>query len=303
MMLALVVLVALAASAAAAPPRVLMVQAHPDDETQCAGALYSFARNLGGVVDIAVVTDGQGGYNCSEAAEFIYGEPLYSDPAVGRLRLPEIRAQEMLGSAKALGVREVFFLGQPDVRYTLNASLPLDEWWDTNATGAQLDYILRQGQYDAVVVFLPDTATHGEHKAASILALEAVQRVPDASARPLVAGCAAPGVSWAGELPGYPITAASTAPGASFNRSAPLHAGSRINYHVVVDLALTQHRSQGCLFMELSGPRQEQENYYFFAANGEARRAEFDALMRSATEARYRPFSATTLIGAGRNPR
>ena len=90
--------------------RVLVVQAHPDDETYFGGLIYKTASDLQGVVDIVVVTDGQGGYNCSIVAEWHYHRKL-TDPMIGRENLPFLRKQEMLNSARILSVRDVFFLG------------------------------------------------------------------------------------------------------------------------------------------------------------------------------------------------
>jgi N-acetylglucosamine malate deacetylase 2 len=88
------VLCAMIACVWAAGPNVLVVQAHPDDETMFAGALYKIAHDLGGVVrggvwmegrfgslmqvDDVVITDGEGGYSCSEIAEWIYHEKVRS---------------------------------------------------------------------------------------------------------------------------------------------------------------------------------------------------------------------------------
>lgn len=77
---------------------VVGIFAHPDDEVfGPGGTLASFARD-GSDVYLICVTDGDAGQNSS-------GE----DRSLG-----EIRREELLASAKELGVREVFFLGYKD---------------------------------------------------------------------------------------------------------------------------------------------------------------------------------------------
>src|SRR6266513_5463315 len=66
-----------------APPRVLIVVAHPDDESCFAATVYEIAHNLGGTVDQLVITNGEGGYRYSLLAESYYGVKL-TDEAVGR---------------------------------------------------------------------------------------------------------------------------------------------------------------------------------------------------------------------------
>ena len=64
-------------------PRVLAIFAHPDDETTVAGALYKTTTALGGVCDLCVITNGEGGFKYSTLAERIHGLPL-TDETVGR---------------------------------------------------------------------------------------------------------------------------------------------------------------------------------------------------------------------------
>ena len=42
-------------------PRILLVTAHPDDDAAFTGLVYQVTHQLGGVVDLAMVTDGSGG--------------------------------------------------------------------------------------------------------------------------------------------------------------------------------------------------------------------------------------------------
>ena len=57
----------------AAWPKALIVMAHPDDEYALAATAYRISRELGGLVDHVVITNGEGGYRYAGLAEAIYG--------------------------------------------------------------------------------------------------------------------------------------------------------------------------------------------------------------------------------------
>ena len=75
--------------------RVLLVTAHPDDDASFAGVVYQITQQLGGIVDLALVTDGSGGFRYSTLAEKVYGVEL-TDEAVARQYLPTIRKRELM---------------------------------------------------------------------------------------------------------------------------------------------------------------------------------------------------------------
>ncbi|HED65066.1 MAG TPA: PIG-L family deacetylase, partial [Planctomycetes bacterium] len=98
-------------------PRILVVVAHPDDEIAFAGALYKATTHLHGRADVAVITNGEGGYKYSTLAERVYGLPL-TDEAVGRAHLPAIRRRELAAGCRWLGVSRIYFLDEQDQHYT-----------------------------------------------------------------------------------------------------------------------------------------------------------------------------------------
>src|SRR3954454_12902795 len=99
----------LAPMSPAPPPRLLLVTAHPDDETMFAGAVYQATHALGAQVDLVVLTHGEGGFRYATLAEPLYGLRL-TDEAVARVHLPAIRKRELLGAARILGLRDCVFL-------------------------------------------------------------------------------------------------------------------------------------------------------------------------------------------------
>ncbi len=54
-------------------PKVLIVTSHPDDETTFPVTIYKIVHDLNGVADLALMTDGQGGYRNTELASEYYG--------------------------------------------------------------------------------------------------------------------------------------------------------------------------------------------------------------------------------------
>ena len=83
---------------------------------------------------------------------------------------------------------------------------------------------------------LPDESTHGEHKAASILALEAVEAL--VGPKPVVIGGSNPG-PYLG-LPGYPITNAPLDPSFTFDRTQPI--GNSTTYMVISSWSIAEHK-------------------------------------------------------------
>jgi N-acetylglucosamine malate deacetylase 2 len=246
--------------------KVLAVVAHPDDEYSFAATVYSIVRELGGTVDQVVISNGEAGYRYSILAEQIYGLSL-SEEQVGRANLPEIRKQESLAAGRILGIRQHHFLDQKDPGYTLDPS-QVDAVWDKKAVRATLDKLLREEQYGFVFALLPSEDTHGHHKAATILALEAVAALPP-ERRPVVFGVEPASsrekVRGFSELPGYPITRAGRDIH-EFRRSQPFGYHDALNYEIVANWVIAAHKSQGLFQMDAG--RHDVERFWRFEVSG-----------------------------------
>lgn len=254
-------------------PRVLAVTAHPDDEIAFAATLYKTATHLRGTCDLFVITDGDAGFKYSTLAERVYAQNL-TDPAVGRRSLPLIRRRELIAGCDALGLRQIFFLHQRDPRYSKDPAEVLaagDAGWDVPLVRRRLDQVLRAGRYDFVLTHLPVPETHGHHKAATLLALEAIAALPEAQ-RPVPLGAY---MTPRGEtrpdpplwLDGFPITLRTSAP-LSFDRTQKFGFKDQLDYHIVVNWAIAAHRSQGTM-QTLMG-RYDLEQFFVYALAGEA---------------------------------
>jgi LmbE family N-acetylglucosaminyl deacetylase len=266
-------------------PRVLAVVAHPDDEIAFAATLYKTATLLRGVADLVVITNGEAGFKYSTLAEPIYGLKL-TDEAVGRKHLPAIRRNELIDGCRILRVRRIYALNQRDHRYTLDPNEVLAaeaHVWDLAVVRRDLRAILDHGKYDFVLTHLPVPSTHGHHKAATILALETVRAMPVES-RPVVLGAARPE---AGReftvLEGFPVTRLRPeTPPFVFDRTQPFGFDNRLNYQILVNWAIAEHKSQGT--MQLFMNHSDTETYRLYALDPdtavERTRSWFESLAR-----------------------
>jgi N-acetylglucosamine malate deacetylase 2 len=252
-------------------PRILCVVAHPDDEIAFAGTLFKNAHMLDGASDVLVITNGEGGFKYSTLAEDYYGLEL-TDEEIGRAELPAIRREEFLRGCRWMGVRDALFLDQQDHRYTQDPEEVLDPGvtpWDLVFIKQTLRTVLREGDYDLVFTLAPTGETHGHHKAATILALEAVRDLPPGQ-RPAVLCVRGSEIGTEPEkfsgLSNYPITGIhfGLAP-IVFDRTEGFGYKGRLNYKIIANWATAEHRSQGT--MQLGMNQTDHENYYFFEIN------------------------------------
>jgi N-acetylglucosamine malate deacetylase 2 len=244
-------------------PRALLVVAHPDDEYEMAGTIYHLAKELSGTVDQLIITDGEAGYRYSSLAERYYGLKL-TDEADGRRQLPRIRREEAHRAARVLGIEHQWFLNEKDDYFTFDPDEVLTKSWDRKHVMKSILERLKQGHYDYVFVLLPIADTHGAHKAASIITLEAVAKLP-VEVRPVVLGALAastPQDSFA-TLPQFPITGTVDVQAPlHFDRDSHFGYNNSLTYQIVVDWVIAEHKSQG-LFQNRC--RQDRfENFWVF---------------------------------------
>lgn len=252
--------------------KVLVVTAHPDDHAAFAGTIYKITHELKGKVDLVVITDGGGGFKYSTLAESYYGLEL-TDPAIGRQYIPGIRKKEAIAGGAIVGIRNYYFLDQPDRDYTLNVDSIFSFVWDLQSVKSRLRQILMNEKYDYILGLLPTAGTHGGHKGATIAALEVVNGLP-ASRRPIVlAGTDSTKGRPAGYnftvLPGYPLTAVKSG-GARFffDKTQKFGYHDLLDYKIVVNWLIAEHKSQGT--MQLLMNEGDVENFWFFDMNDPA---------------------------------
>ncbi len=248
-------------------PKLLAIVAHPDDESVFAATAWRIIRELGGTVDQVIVTDGAGGNRYAAAARHIYGIQLDSDDASSRAWLTAIRREETRAAARILGLRDQYFLDQPDSGFTLDADGTLRSLWDDATVSRSIQRLLEHEQYDFVLLLLPTPDTHGHHQAAAVLALDAIAALP-AAERPVVLAAEVAhsrASSRYAAHPRYPITRVlADAPVFKVDRRAAFAGDPALDYHMVVNWIIAEHKSQGLVQKETN--RYDMERFHVLAA-------------------------------------
>jgi LmbE family N-acetylglucosaminyl deacetylase len=262
-------MISTSASAQGDELNVLIVSAHPDDEAMYGGTIYRIAKELSGNVDLALLSDGSGGFRYAQLAEPLYGLEL-TDEAVARQYLPAIRKRELMDGGEIIGIRNYFFFDQLDHEFTTNADTVLRYVWNADAVRARLQEIMTRVRYQFVFVHLGSPGVHGHHQAASILALQAAEEM-DPGRRPVVlAGMVGSKADTTQQdlstSPAYPIAAIDEdSPTFLFDRDQPLDDTGRLTYQIVENWLIAAHRSQGA--MQLLINQYELERFWLFEAN------------------------------------
>ncbi|MDZ7659333.1 PIG-L family deacetylase [Fodinibius sp.] len=248
-------------------PKILLVTAHPDDDALFAATVFKTTHLLDGVVDLAIMTNGEGGYKYSTLGNYIYNRELDKEE-VGREYLPSIRKRELMAGGKIVGMRNYFFFDQTDFEYSKDVE-PAMQRWNTDWIKQRLEKILKEEQYDFVFTMIPSKTTHGHHKASAILALQVIQDLPEEE-RPLVFATTI--TDSLGEktnysqLEGYPISRLMEGQEPmEFDRTQKFGFDNRLDYKIIGNWVIAEHKSQGT--MQLLMGRGNVEQYWPYAIN------------------------------------
>ncbi|HKV40453.1 MAG TPA: PIG-L family deacetylase, partial [Blastocatellia bacterium] len=150
---------------------ILVIVAHPDDETEIAGYLARAIFDQHKRVAVVIGTRGNSGGNIAGYEQAA---------ALGAVR--EIEARRALAE---FGVTNIWFLGAPDTPgQDVLRSL---ETWNHGASLDQVVRIVRLTRPEVILTWLPDYVVgenHDDHQAASVLANEAFDMAGDPTAFP-----------------------------------------------------------------------------------------------------------------------
>jgi N-acetylglucosamine malate deacetylase 2 len=250
--------------------KVLVVIAHPDDDAVFAGTVYKITHALNGIVDYALITNGEGGYKYSTLAENIYDLEL-TEENIGREHLPEIRKRELEAGGKIIGVRNYYYLNQKDHKYTTDIKEILDSnIWDLNKIKNDLKELINRENYNYIFILIPTPTTHAHHSSTGILTLEAVSELQSIT-KPVVLGGSVSSKEDSVKfiyngLDGYPVTKVNSEVSPFiFDRSQKFGFNNRLDYKIVVNWLIAEHKSQGT--MQLLMNIGDFENYWFFDLN------------------------------------
>jgi LmbE family N-acetylglucosaminyl deacetylase len=266
----------LGAALAQTPVRALIVVAHPDDESCFAATVYQITHNLGGTVDQLVITNGEGGFRYSLLAETYYGVAL-TDETTGRAALPEIRKRELLEAGRVLGIANHYFLDERDLHYTQDVDEVLNQHWRPGVVLPEVQRRIAAGNYDFVFALFPSPETHGGHKAATLTALNAVQKLE--ARKPVVLGCQdaksgdAKQPSWQGfQSAQHPFTALPMV--FSTDRTVKFGFKDGLDYQIIVNWDIAAHKSQGAFQMDVNRADREEFVILESGANDEITRTD-----------------------------
>jgi LmbE family N-acetylglucosaminyl deacetylase len=175
-----------------------------------------------------------------------------------------------MAGGKIVGMRNYFFFDQVDDEYSKDIARPMENW-DTDWIKQRLQKILKEEQYDFVFTMTPTDATHGHHKASAILALQAIQDLPDEE-RPLVfATTIADSVGEQNnysQLEGYSISKLMDGQQPmEFDRTQKFGFDNRLDYKIIANWVIAEHKSQGT--MQLLMGRGNVEQYWPYQINRE----------------------------------
>ena len=193
-----------------------------------------------------------------------------ADESAKPARLAQIRVEESRRAAKVLGIRHQWFLGERNIPFTQSPDSTLHGSWHIERILQAISQHLKRGNYDFVFVLLPEAETHGEHKAAAILTLEAVKSLA-ARNRPIVLGALAANSTQPqyNSIPGQLLTATLTAePEFHFDRNIRFGYQQSLSYQIVVDWVIAEHKSQGLFQTKCLQDRYE--NFWVFGIDGPA---------------------------------
>ncbi|MFD2569195.1 PIG-L family deacetylase [Spirosoma soli] len=283
-----VLLISASLKAVAQGPKVLIVTAHPDDETMFPVVVFKITHELKGSADLALLTDASGGFNGMVASSYFGMNML--DSAVGRKHLPLIRKKEMMASGEILGIGNFFFFDQRDDFYNRDETPYLQgKRWDINLVDRRLDEILSRGQYDYILCLVPHDGQHAHHKTASLSAIRAVQRYKGLK-KPIVLGGQAQNKGYTfrfSELSGYPESRISPqAPVFEFDRSYTFGEDNKHSYMIVADWVKAAHKTQSG-DMNQAMHQGDLEAFWYFALNGDDRISEVNKLFQQLKNAGF----------------
>lgn len=251
-------------------PKVLVVTAHPDDETGFSVTMFKITHELKGIVDMAVMTDGGGGFADSQLGAMYYGLPL-TDSVTARTHLPMLRKQEILNAGKIMGVRNIYFMEQPDDWYTTDITPYISgKNWDIGYIERRMDRLLAERQYDFIFTMVPHAGQHGHHKTAVMMALRAVQRFKGPNKPIIIAGSPMSANSKPSDftmLEGFPETKLKPdAPKFTLNRAFRFKENDKVSYKIVADWVIAEYKSQGAI-QENGIHRTDMEVYHYYDLN------------------------------------
>jgi LmbE family N-acetylglucosaminyl deacetylase len=182
-----------------------------------------------------------------------------------------LRKQEILNAGKIMGVRNIYFMEQPDDWYTTDPKPYISgKNWDISYVERRMDRLLADRDYDFVITMLPHAGQHGHHKTSVLMALRAIQRFKGPHKPIVIAGSPMNATSKPMEfsmLEGYPETKIKAdAPMFTLNRAFRFKENDKVSYKIVADWVISEYKSQGAI-QENGIHKTDMEVYRYYDLN------------------------------------
>ena len=122
-------------------------------------------------------------------------------------------------------------------------------------------------RYDFLFLLLPFDQFHGHHKASTVIALKALERIPKEH-RPIALhafirrGANDPGVAFS-ELEGHPNTKVMEGATFEFDRNQTFGHNDRLNYTLIAHWVIAEHKSQGTMQMRMQSSIGHIEQFWY----------------------------------------
>jgi LmbE family N-acetylglucosaminyl deacetylase len=160
--------------------------------------------------------------------------------------------QEILNAGKIMGVRNIYFMEQPDDWYSTDPIPYMSgKNWDIAYVERRMDRLLADREYDFIITMLPHANQHGHHKTSTLIALRAVQRYKGPNKPIIIAGSPMSAGSKPIEytqLEGYPETKINpNTPTITLNRAFRFKENDKVSYKIVADWVISEYKSQGAI--------------------------------------------------------
>ena len=156
-------------------PRVLLLLAHPDDETMLGGTLIHL-REIGAEIFAMYMTDGEGG-----KIAVYKKDGTFTMVSVSPEKLKEIRHDELKKADDRFGFEDYQLLGQPDqpLRDPVTQkpshdaqSFMKSKIWDINLIKKKITSYAEKVKPDLIVTMSLDSSVHAHHKTVRMIAQE-----------------------------------------------------------------------------------------------------------------------------------
>lgn len=250
------------------PVHVLLVGARPGDEIAFSGTVYKLTHLLHCKADLVLMTNGEGDYKYATLAESIYHQNL-TNGSKSRDYLSAIHKKEELTAGTILGIRNYYFLDQPDEHKASSINDLFHTEWDTSLVLTRLRDIFSREHYDFVFTLLASSHMTPSQNAAAILTLRALKE--SGEPHPVVLGASLEKIDSTGSqvnsgLTDYSMLPIRTdVPALTFDRTQKFGYGDKLDYKIICNWVIAAHKTEGAL--QLLMGRGNTEYFYYFKEN------------------------------------